>query len=97
MCKTNWPCYWGDHVTVTFNLKTKGDNQKYMAFSLPELFSSVNNQNVDICVVTVKKLLKRRLLASPFKLSHIPFIRNREKLGCMKNHLQCFRELPSCK
>ena len=44
----------GDHVTVTFNLKTKGGNWKYMAFSLPELFSSLNNQNVDICVVTVK-------------------------------------------
>ena len=26
MCKTNWPCYWGDHDTVTFNLKTKGSN-----------------------------------------------------------------------
>ena len=42
------------YVTVTFNLMTTGCNWKYMAFTPPELFSSLNNQNLDICVVTVK-------------------------------------------
>lgn len=61
-----------------------------MAFTPPELFSSLKNQNLDICVVTIKKIFKTLTASFSFQIVLYSFYKKQREVRLYEKSLVVF-------